>query len=81
MEHFQIIVNAMLGWSDEAKAPKKVPARPPVAMSPRDELDDDEMIDDDDDFEPDEEMNIKGDGGEQVDAGGADAGLPVAEVD
>jgi hypothetical protein len=75
MEHFQIIVNAMLSWSDEAKAPKKVPARSPVAMSPRDELDDDdEMIDDDDDFEPDEELNVKAEGGEP-----AEVELPVSE--
>lgn len=81
MEHFQIIVNAMLSWSDEAKAPKKAPARPPVAMAPRDELDDDEVIGDDDDFEPDEALNIKADGGEPTNRDGADAGLPVSEVD
>lgn len=74
MEHFQIIVNAMLSWSDEAKAPKKVPARPTVSMSPRDELDDDELIDDDDDFEPDEELHIKADGDES-----SDAELPVSD--
>ncbi len=65
MEHFQIIVNAMLSWSEEPKAPKKtVAARHPGIAAPRDAFDDEdeeELIDDDDDFEPDEELNIKAD--------------------
>lgn len=62
MEHFQIIVNAMLSWSDEPKAPKKtVAARHPGIAAPRDAFDDEdeEELIDDDDFEPDEELNIK----------------------
>lgn len=71
MEHFQIIVNAMLSWSEEPKAPKKmVAARHPGIAAPRDAFDDDdeEELIDDDDFEPDEELNIKADSTEPDEA-------------
>jgi hypothetical protein len=77
MEHFQIIVNAMLSWSEEPKAPKKtVAARHPGIAAPRDAFDDEdeEELIDDDDFEPDEELNIKTEAAEP-----GDAELPIAD--
>jgi hypothetical protein len=60
IEHFQIIVNAMLSWQDEAHPPRKAPSRPAMAARPRDELDDDdEECIDEDDFEPEESLQIK----------------------
>ncbi len=57
IQHFEIMVNAMLTWSDEAKAPKKE-ARHGGAM--RDDVDDvDEFVDNDDDFEDDEAPVVK----------------------
>lgn len=83
MEHFQIIVNAMLSWSDEPKAPKKaVSARHPGIVAPRDAFDDEdeeELIEDDDDFEPDEELNIKAEADQPASGKLNDAGWPVAE--
>lgn len=77
IEHFQIIVNAMLSWQDEAHAAKKAPSRPAVAMTPRDELDDDdEEYVDEDDFEPEESLQIKS---EAIDGEAADADLPDSE--
>ena len=71
MEHFNIIVNAMLAWSDEPKAPKKtVAARHPgiaVQRDPFDDEDDEELIDDDD-FEPEEELNIKAEAADSEEA-------------
>lgn len=70
IEHFEIIVNAMLSWSTEPRATRKVVARQ-VALEPaRAALDDDDdfAADDDDDFEPDEKLNIKADGDEAGDA-------------
>lgn len=71
IEHFEIIVNAMLSWSTEPRASRKVAARQ-VAVGPaRGALDDDDDFaadDDDDDFEPDEKLNIKADGDEAGDA-------------
>ncbi|HEU4376055.1 MAG TPA: hypothetical protein VFS02_21340 [Telluria sp.] len=70
MQHFQIIVNQMLAWSEEPKAPKKtVAARHPGIAAPRDAFDDEdeeELIDDD--FEPDEELNIKAEAAESDEA-------------
>jgi hypothetical protein len=69
MQHFEIMVNAMLSWADESKAPRKAPARSATVMmrGERDELDDDEpFVDDEDD---DEELNMKA---------GGDAGMPAA---
>jgi hypothetical protein len=56
IDHFQIIVKAMLRWSDEPKAPKKTLGRTSAPAGPRDELDDeeDEAIVDDDDDDDDE---------------------------
>jgi hypothetical protein len=54
IEHFEILVKAMLRWSDEPKAPKKTVGRTTAAAGPRDELDDEEdeaLVDDDDDDE------------------------------
>jgi hypothetical protein len=62
IEHFQIIVNAMLSWQGESHAPKKATSRPAVAASRRDELDDDddeEEFIDEEEFEPEESLNIK----------------------
>lgn len=51
LAHFEIIVNAMLAWSAEPKAPKKTPGRAIEPAWPRDELDDDDedeaLVDDD----------------------------------
>jgi hypothetical protein len=57
LAHFEIIVNAMLAWSVEPKAPKKSLGRAPELAWPRDELDDDEdepLVDgaDEEDEEP-----------------------------
>jgi hypothetical protein len=58
MQQFEIMVNAMLSWADESKAPRKAPLRSATVMmrGERDALDDEE-----DDFEPDEELNMKAD--------------------
>jgi hypothetical protein len=83
MQHFEIMVNAMLSWADEAKSPKKVPARPASAVmmrGERDELDDDEPFIDDDDFEPDEELNIKPETDEPM-AGEPAEAQPESELD
>ena len=60
IEHFQIIVNAMLSWQGESHAPKKSPSRPAaVAAAPRDEFDDDEDYIDEEQFEPEESLNLQ----------------------
>ncbi len=82
MPQFEIMVNAMLSWADEAKAPKKAPARSaaaPMMRGERDELDDDEPFVDDDDFEPDEELGMKPEEDEDADEE-AGAGAPVASA-
>jgi hypothetical protein len=86
IEHFQIIVNAMLSWQGEIHPPKKSPSRPAVvaAAAPRDELDDDEDYVDGEEFEPEESLNIEPDAAEAADAdvveaeadADADADLP-----
>ncbi len=53
LQKFEIIVNAMLGWSDEAKAPRKTPGRAPSRFALEDE-DDDDIIDDE--LAPEEEL-------------------------
>jgi hypothetical protein len=77
IEHFEIIVKAMLRWSDEPKAPKKTLGRTSAAAGQRDELDDEEdeaIVDDDDDDDDDDEdapaqaMPAGPAGGEPVDA-------------
>ena len=78
IEHFQIIVNAMLSWQTETHAPKKSPSR--VALSPaapRDELDDDDEYVDAEEFEPEESLNMQPQAGatKTVDVD-ADADLP-----
>ena len=80
IEHFQIIVNAMLSWQTETHAPKKSPSR--VALSPaapRDELDDDDDDEyvDAEEFEPEESLNMQPQAGatKTVDVD-ADADLP-----
>ena len=77
MQHFEIMINAMLSWADESKTPRKAPARSATVMmrGERDELDDDEPFADDD-FEPDEELGMKIDAEEDGDE--AAAGEPVA---
>jgi hypothetical protein len=76
MQHFQIIVNAMLAWSDEPKAPRKtVAARHPGIAAQRDPFDDEEeeeLIDDD--FEPEDDLHISADAAEP-----AETELPVAD--
>ena len=60
IEHFQIIVNAMLSWQAETPAPKKLPSRHvAAAAAPRDELDDDEEYVDEETFEPEESLNMQ----------------------
>ena len=60
IEHFQIIVNAMLSWQGESHAPKKSPSRPAaLAAAPRDEFDDDEDYIDEEQFEPEESLNLQ----------------------
>jgi hypothetical protein len=79
IEHFQIIVNAMLSWQDETHAPKKSPSRSAVvSAAPRDELDDDEEYVDEEEFEPEESLNIQADAPEAADADAdlLDADLP-----
>jgi hypothetical protein len=57
IEHFEILVKAMLRWSDEPKAPKKTVGRTTAAAGRHDELDelddeeDEALVDDDDDDE------------------------------
>jgi hypothetical protein len=84
MEHFQIIVNAMLGWSDEPKTPNKsVAARHPGIAGTRhgfDDEDEEELIEDEDDFEPDEELNIKAEADQPASAKAASGSWPVAEA-
>lgn len=77
IQHFEIIVNAMLTWSDEAKAPKKE-ARHGPAM--RDDVDDvDEFVDnEDDDFDDDEAPPVKR-GAAWPATGEAEPELPEAE--
>jgi hypothetical protein len=77
IQHFEIIVNAMLSWSDESKAPKKAAAQ--GALAARAERDDDDEFVDDDDFEPDEELGIKADAGEPAGAAPAKTSWPVSE--
>jgi hypothetical protein len=82
--HFEIMVKAMLCWSDEAKAPKKTPGRATMPVWPRDELDDeeDEAIvdgDGDDDDEPGEALHAGPAGGEPIDGDPGEAGLPVSQ--
>jgi hypothetical protein len=78
IEHFEIIVKAMLSWSDEPKAPVKSMGRHAVAARPRDELDDDDdMVDDD--FEPEEELHIKPDASAPMDGAAAEAELSESE--
>ncbi|MDB5934217.1 MAG: hypothetical protein JWQ01_1561 [Massilia sp.] len=63
IQYFEIMVNAMLTWSDEAKAPKKE-ARHATASAARDDIDDvDEFVDniDEDDFDADEAPATKRD--------------------
>jgi hypothetical protein len=73
-EPFDIIVKAMLRWSDEPKAPKKTLGRSTAAAGPRDELDDEEdeaLVDDDDDDDehaPAPALHAGPGGGEPVDA-------------
>ena len=77
MQHFQIIVNAMLSWSDKPTAPKKtVAARHPGIVAPRDAFDDEDEEEriDDDDFEPEEELNIKAEAAKP-----SEAELPVSD--
>ena len=77
MEHFQIIVTAMLSWSDEPEAPKKtVAARHPGIAAPREAFDDEdeEELIDDDDFEPEEELTIKAEAAKP-----SEAELPVSD--
>ena len=82
IEHFQIIVNAMLLWQGEAHAPRKSPSRPAVAAPRRsergelDELDDSEEDVDEEEFEPEESLNI---GPEAADADAVDADLLDSE--
>jgi hypothetical protein len=77
IEHFQIIVNAMLSWQGETHAPKKSPSRPAVvSAAPRDELDDDEEYVDEEEFEPEESLNIQP---EAADADAVDADLLDSE--
>ena len=69
IEHFQIIVNAMLSWQSETHPPKKSPSRQAVvAAAPRDELDDDEEYVDEEEFEPEESLNLEPDAPEVVGA-------------
>jgi hypothetical protein len=78
IEHFQIIVNAMLSWQGESHAPKKSASRPALVAPARDEFDDDdeEYVDDEDDFEPEESLNIKP---EPTDGDAVDADLSDSE--
>ena len=68
MQHFEIMINAMLSWADEAKTPRKAPARSATVMmrGERDVLDHDEPFADDD-FEHDEELGMNLDAGEDGD--------------
>ena len=77
IEHFEIMVKAMLSWQDEAHGPKKAHGRPAVAAPRRDELDDDdEEFVDEDDFEPEESLHIKP---EPIDGDPVDADLSDSE--
>ena len=72
-QQFEIMVNAMLSWADESKAPRKAPLRSATVMmrGERDELEED------DDFEPDEELNLKAD--EETDSEPVLAAEPLEE--
>ena len=80
IEHFQIIVNAMLSWQGEPHAAKKSPSRPAVASAPsRDELDDDEEYSDEEEFEPEESLNIAPRAADPAEADAVDADLLDSE--
>jgi hypothetical protein len=54
LQKFEIIVNAMLGWSDEAKAPRKTPGRHAAPVQSRFAgEDEDDLIEED--LEPEDE--------------------------
>ena len=79
IEHFQIIVNAMLSWQGETHPPKKSLSRPAaVSAAPRDELDDDEDYNDDEEFEPEESLNLQP---EAADSDAAEAEAAAADAD
>jgi hypothetical protein len=78
IQHFEIMVNAMLAWSDEAKAPKK-DARHGAAPV-RDDIDDvDEFVDSEDDDFDDEEAPVVKRAAAWPTTGEAEAELPEAE--
>lgn len=56
LQKFEIIVNAMLSWSDEAKSPKRAASRGAAPAESRFALEDeDDEIIDDHDLEPEDE--------------------------
>jgi hypothetical protein len=57
LQKFEIIVNAMLGWSDEAKVPRKTPGRHAAPVQSRfahEDEDEDDLVEDD--LEPEDEL-------------------------
>lgn len=55
LQKFEIIVNAMLGWSDEAKSPRKTPGRHAAPAQSRFAADDEDDLNEDE-LEPEAEI-------------------------
>jgi hypothetical protein len=55
LQKFEIIVNAMLGWSDEAKSPRRTPGRHAAPAQSRFAKDDEDDLNEDE-LEPEEEI-------------------------
>jgi hypothetical protein len=85
IEHFEIMVKAMLCWSDEPKAPRKTMSRATLPAGERDELDaeeDEALVDDDEDDDDDEPAHTWRAAPAAAVPGDADpgqAGLPESE--
>lgn len=83
IEHFEIIVKAMLSWADEPKTPKKALGRSAGSAGAHDEQEDelDEPIvdEDDDDDDLDDAPRLRPASAQKTDAGRSAAPWPVSE--
>jgi len=83
IEHFEIIVKAMLSWADEPKAPKKALGRsagPAGAIDEHDdELDEPIVAEDDDDDDLDDAPQMRPASVRKADADRGAAPWPVSE--
>lgn len=79
IQHFEIMVNAMLSWSDEAKSPRKE-ARHAAAAPACDDIDGvDEFVDDGEDEDEDDDFGADAARAVKPDAGAPRAAWPDAE--